>query len=275
MSEFSIESLDQTDYFRRGGVSSSMLSVLYDECPAKLKAWLDGQQEAATPALSFGTLFHGYVLQPELLETAFHIKPADMSFATKEGKAWKAAHADRPIVKEDEVTATMGMVHALHRHKTFMRLFTGGESEQALFAMDENGTLRKGRLDRLNRKGNYVLDLKSCQSAKPSRFSKAINDYGYYRQAAFYLDLANRCNAGIKKETFIFAAVEKEPPYLVELYELAQDALGLGYDENERLLEIYRNCLKTGLWPAYSDSSQPPQEITLPGFREHQLEAFR
>lgn len=255
-----------TQYFAAGGVSGSMLNVLYDECPAKLKAQMEATPFEESEALEFGTWFHRCVLEPETLEGAYHIKPEGMSFATKDGKAWRAAHQDRPIIEAKDIRAIQGMTRSLHANPDFMKLFRGGTSEQSLFATDDKGVLRKGRFDRLHTSGNFIIDLKSCESAKPAKFQKTIERYGYYRKAAWYIDLANLC--GMKKEAFIFAAVEKEPPYLCQLYDLDQEDIALGADENERLLDIYRVCAKTGIWKGYGDGIQP---IGLPEYRRSQL----
>jgi hypothetical protein len=76
------------DYFATPGVSKSALDD-FARCPAYYKARRDGKIERTeTPAMQFGTLLHGLVL---LGKADFHVKPDGMTFASRDGKAWKEA----------------------------------------------------------------------------------------------------------------------------------------------------------------------------------------
>ena len=66
---------------------------------------------------------------------------------------------------------------------------------------------------------------------------------------------------GDEVEAFIFAAIEKEPPYAAALYILNDEAVAKGRAEAQRLRALYAECKATDTWPAYGESIQV---LTLP-----------
>lgn len=81
--------------------------------------------------------------------------------------------------------------------------------------------------------------------------------YGYYRQAAWYIDGLNAA-AGLSGDEIIdsmlFIVVEKEPPYRVECYLLSDDFVEFGRKECRRLLELEKQCRAKNEWPNYTSS---------------------
>lgn len=252
-----ILTIDAEDYRGRPGVNPSLLEIIFEQSEAHAKAALDGHNRRETEAMRFGTLFHARVLEPDTLD--YHVEPA--TYVDDKGvdqpwhggrkfcKAWKAAHSDKPIVKQSDVGAIEGMAESLRNYPEFMELFRGGKSEQSLFATDSHDTLLKGRLDRLRLTGNVVLDLKKTKSCKREDFERQIIDLGYHRRASFYLDLCQLC--GLEKEVFILAAVEATPPYVAQLYRLSDAHIDAGRSEYRALLQRYRNAVAANQYPAY------------------------
>jgi hypothetical protein len=216
-------------YFAADGVSRSMLEDILPPESTPLHFWARHIGKTAvdeeTAAKRLGALTHRFLLEEDTTKGAFHIKPEGMKFSNKEGIAWKAAHADLPIITADEMGAINGMRAAVWAHPTARRFVKGAQLEQCLFATDEKGTLRKGRLDMLNERGDYLADIKTCISASEKEISKAVDNFGYYRQAAFYLDLCKLL--GIEKKAFVLICVEKTPPYDVVCWQIADEIAAL------------------------------------------------
>lgn len=63
----------------------------------------------------------------------------------------------------------------------------------------------------------------------------------------------------------IFIAVEKEPPYNVELYELDDEAIEAGRQEYLKDIETYKECLKTDTWHGYT-TEQKINILSLPAW---------
>lgn len=94
------------------------------------------------------------------------------------------------------------------------------------------------------------LDVKSCVSAHPVKFSKDAYTLGYHVQAAMGLDITSAV-MGVDIDSFIFLALEKTPPYLGALYD-ASELIEYGRSVyRKRLLHIYR-CSKKNIWQGYS-----------------------
>lgn len=261
-----IHSISAERYHAAYGVSKSMLDILAEKTPAHLRTAMLDKEDDETEAKRFGTILHRALLEPDTFKDGFHVRPDKMNFTTKEGKAWRAEHEDRPILTAPEALQIEKMVSAVHTHPFAKRLLAGAQREQSIFVEDGQGTLRKSRLDALTA-GNILPDLKTTESASMDNFERSISKYRLHVQAAYYLD---NCNlAGIEKTAFFFICVEKSPPYAVRCLQLMAEVVEYGKLLYQRDIQIYRNCLETGLWPAWEDDFV---ECGLPGYEMRQLE---
>ena len=171
--------------------------------------------------------------------------------------AFKAASDERDRLRAEGKVALLpadcrkveAMADVLSTHTTAMRLLSKGQPEVSAYATDEpTGLLRRCRFDWLGE--GILTDYKSCADASPSGFGNAVARYGYDLQAAYYLDIAR--DLGHPAKAFAFIAQEKEPPYLVEVYDLDEDFLARGRRRYREGLERLRDCLATDLWPGYT-----------------------
>lgn len=263
-----IPTLSHEQYLAATGVSHSHLKVIRDQSPAHLWTKLN-TPEVPTESQRIGTLTHRCLLLPDTLDGAFWVKPEDMSFATKEGKAWRAEHSDRPIVTHAEWSAAVGMRDAVWKHPTAKRLLSNARYEQSVFVNDSQGTLRKLRPDVLPNGGNILPDIKTCESASEEDFTRTIGNFHYFSQGAWYLDGCKL--AGMEFENFVLIAVEKTPPYAVACYVVDPVAIQYGRMLNNRDLAVYRQCIETNTWPAYSDKIE---FIGLPKWMQKEAEAM-
>src|SRR5882724_3996910 len=262
-----IHSLPAERYFAAAGVSKSMLDILADKTPAHLKAYLEGEREKETAAMQFGTVLHRALLEPETYVGSFYVRPPGMKFTTKEGIAWQHEHRDRPILTDLECSQIVHMVASVYTHPFAKRLLAGGLPEQSIFVIDDKDTLRKSRLDMLT-KGNVIPDIKTTESASLDNFERNISKYRWHVQAAYYID--NCKLAGIDKTTFFFVCVEKSPPYAVRCLQLIDEAIAIGRTLYQRDLQIYRNCVDSGDWPAWETGFA---EAGLPAWEMRKMEA--
>lgn len=265
-----IQSISSEAYRSASGVSRSMLEWLTPpKTPAHFKAkYIDKLiPNEETPALTMGSLVHRCVLEPDTMEGAFHIKPAGMNFATKEGKAWKESRDHSPIITSKDADAINGMRDSVWSHPKASAILKASEFERSAF-VDDDGLLLKARFDALPKTGNVIADLKTCESADLESVEKSMFQYGYFRQAAFYLRVANLL--GMKRDFFVFIFVEKTPPYAVACYTPADIVLEAGEMMVNRDLQLLRNCYETNRWPGYSQDIEP---CALPPYAMRQLEA--
>lgn len=262
-----VPDLAHEQYLAANGLSHSMLKIMREQSPMHLRAAMDAPPEPETEVQRIGALTHRAILIPETLKDAFHVKPQGMNFTTKDGKAWRDEHSDRPIVKFDEWETVKRMVDAVHRHPSARRLLKNAQFEQSIFVEDTKGTLRKLRPDVLPAAGNILPDLKTCTSAHPDDFMKSVADFGYWTQGAWYLDGTSL--AGMEFDTFVLIAVEKTYPHAVATYAVDMFAIEYGRRINEALVERYRQCVETGVWPGYEEKIS---YIGLPPWLQKQAE---
>jgi hypothetical protein len=254
--------MDATTYREAEGISTSDIKyILPPKTPAHYHAYKTGQiVREETRALVIGTLCHLAVLEPERLATAYAVRPAGLDLRTKDGKAWKEAQGDTPIIDIAEAEMLGGMMQSVKAHPAAAALLDGAQREVSLFKEHRTGLKIKGRLDVLG--NGYVADVKTAEAVDAGGFAAAVFRYNYHVQAAMYCQLA-----GV--ERFSFITVEKAPPYAVAVYDLSAKALQVGLQALNFALEAIADCTEAGEWPAYSCR---PEVIDLPGWAYKQLE---
>ena len=199
-------------------------------------------------AFDFGSAAHALVLGVGL--DSIYVAPFD-NWQTK------AAQAERKLARESGLSPILpadwdrvcDMADQLASHEAAMQLLSGGEPEvYALAADPTTGVMRRAWIDYLT--PAVATDYKSAASVEPGAFATAVAKYGYHMQAAWTLDLLADLEHGA--DAFAFIAQEKEPPYLVEVYELDAAAIARGRELNRRALERFRDCTESGIWPGYT-----------------------
>jgi len=247
-------------------ISNSYLSRLAI-CPAAAKVPRTEGEEPAV--LAFGRAFHLFVLEG-LVEFAkgVAILP-ELNLRTNAGKEENALFRDankgKAVITQADYTAITEMDKAVKSHPFAAGLLEGEAKEVSVLWNDPfSGLPCKARLDILPGK-SVVADLKKTRDASESHFQRAILQYGYHRQAAFYLD-------GLEKATkerfdiFAFLVVESNPPYRTEVYTLSQEFLELGRNEYQFLINIETQCREKNNWPNYT--SNEVTEIALPRWKK-------
>lgn len=253
-----------------GSINASALKRLsHPGTPAHFRAYMEEPKPEPTDAQRYGLILHRSIFEPDTMNGAFAIKPEGMSFATKEGKAWKQEHEGVEIIDQKNATAIQRSVAAVWAHPIAKRLLANAQFEKSLYAIDSHGTARKGRLDVFPMAGNVLPDLKSCESAAADDFERQIVKYGYHYSAAFYIDLCEM--VGAPREHFLFICVEKTPPYLVAVHELDPLMIQWGRKLYQRDLTVYRQCVASGEWPGYSAEVQ---QVSCPKWARAEMEAM-
>jgi len=211
-----------------------------------------------TAALALGHAFHVRLLEPHRFELEYSTAPA-INRRTKIGRAvwarWEAENVARFLLKREEAQLYGRMAEAVLAHPVAAQLLGGrGASELAFVWRDaETSLLCKGRIDRVGELAGwaFVVDVKSTRDASPRAFAADVARYGYHRQLAYYRAGLDALRPAPRRAAFI--AVEKEPPYAVAVYELAERGLEQGEREFRAALARYRDCVESGIWPGYGD----------------------
>lgn len=223
-----------------------------------------------TPAMRNGTLVHCALFEPETVAERYVVKPAEVDFRTKDGKAWRDAQT-REIVEDVQMRTALAQAAAVRALPDLAALLADGYGEASCFWIDpETGELCKCRPDWVSPAGDGVIlvDGKTCQDASPEGFGRAIWNYAYHLQAAHYVE-GFEAATGLTVHGFVFAAVESAWPHTAAAYMLGDDVMDAARRENRRLLNRYAKCKRTGVWPGYGDAIQL---INLPAWAQRQLQ---
>lgn len=267
-----IPGIDIVEYHRGAGISKSQLDQMA-KSPAHYLASLTTHRKE-TPAMRIGSLFHGMVLEGVKVAVA----PV-CDKRTKEGKAtWEAfcvENAGAEIVTADEGEMLLGMVASVRAHPAASRLLSGpGIAEGSAWWTDEqSGELCRCRPDFYREDLGVIVDLKSTRDASPLGFAKAIANYSYNLQNAFYCDGIEAATGDFIKG-FVFVAVESTAPYCTAVYQLDVQGVEVGRVEYKRLLLDLADCKHAGKFPGYSERIEA---ISMPAwsikeFMNHEYE---
>ena len=193
--------------------------------------------ENSSPHFRVGTALHKLVLEG--------IPPVVNEFdgRTKQGKEFLETNPDAISAKEADLVCAMAEQVASH--------FSGpGTAEVSYFWEEISGPdtaaiMCKCRPDWIN--DGVIYDLKTTR--RDARFFHYdIKDYSLDVQALWYLRGVGQFEPVY---AFRFIVVEKDPPHGVMVYEI--EDLSITEQKVNEVLSKYRQCLKTGEWPGYSN----------------------
>lgn len=216
-----------------------------------------------TPAMAFGSAVHTYILEPDRFSEEF-VVAEKFDRRTKEGKEaaarFEAANQGKTLITAEDLATLTLMRAAVVAHQGAADLLKQGEAELSAFWTDSlTGIPCRCRPDWFN--GTALVDLKSCVDASSRGFSRAIANYGYDIQAAFYVD-------GVKRVTgselpFLFIAMEKDAPHAVAVYQADPEIIEIGRKKVRAALQLLKWCQESGAWPAYQPAGEI-EAISLP-----------
>jgi len=217
----------------------------------------------------FGQLLHSVILQPENLESEYIIEP-DVDRRTKAGKELYAdfleGSAGKTVISLADLAKTFEMRDAMLQNELAVKLL-GGAKETPFFWTDSlTGEPCKCRTDVITEvPGQQILvDVKSCGDASTEAFVRDALKYGYDVQAQMYLE-GVKANTG-KDGVFIFLAVEKEPPYALNIIQADKLFLQSGWSRLRDLMAIYHDCKVTGNWYSYTGKHNIINNTIMPAW---------
>lgn len=216
--------------------------------PAHFKAAQDEEQEE-TDAMRIGTLAHAMILEGKDLRNLYAIKPAGMSFATKEGKEWKAAQT-LPILKEEDSNMIPMAAQAIADNPHASHIMRQCQHRETPIIGTIMGVPCKALLDCHGTDGKewVIDDLKTTQDVSPKGFAKAVINFDLDLQMVWYQTLLAN-NEGLENPPFwTWTAIEKTSPYVNSVY-TGEEWTESGMRKLERVLDLYKVCTASGEWP--------------------------
>jgi exodeoxyribonuclease VIII len=228
------------------------------------------QASEPTRAMEIGTAIHTAILEPARFDAEYVLLKDVKDRRASEYKQAVAAHGTERVLVATEADNVIGMRESvLSNPRVTQWLASGGAAELSLFALDPvTGVTVRIRPDFLTT-SNSIIDLKSTVDARMHSFSKAILNYNYHMQAAFYMDVF-KWATGETADSFRFIAVEKELPHASMVYRLDDTAIAEGRKLYRQALDTYAKCLEADQWPAYESGED--DLISLPDWEIRRIE---
>ena len=253
------EDIYHADPVPGGSLSSSGARRLLETCPARF----DYERRNPPPSrdeFDLGKAFHTAVLGTGAETVVCDFRDWKTKAAQEAKKA--AYDAGKVPLLAHQAAEVNAMAGTVRQHPLAGPILSKGEVEQSLFWVDDRtGIWRRARLDLL--RPDAIVDLKSCESADEEHVTKAIARYGYHAQADYYREGARAL--GLGDLPFLFVFVEKRAPYLVHVVQLGADELAAGRHLNNRAIDLFAECQRTGEWPGYASDittvSLPPYAL--------------
>lgn len=254
-----IRNLPSDVYHAHDSISNSGLKLV-SRSPAHFKY---APEREATRNMVIGSATHMAVLEPHLLESVYKFTDTP-DRRCKEYKEYAKERGNDFTLTEDESWHVARIRDSVWSNKNISALLSNtGHTELSGFSTDpDTGVTCRHRFDKLLNSG-VAIDLKTTIDARPDAFSRAIYNYNYHVQAAFYMDQYNWIT-GRELADFIFIVVESESPYAVKMYRLDNESLQVGRDTYRRALDKYAECKASGIWPAYGNDGV--EEISIPNW---------
>jgi hypothetical protein len=181
---------------------------------------------------------------PEVFASKWAIKPEGMSFATKEGKEWKAQHVGREILAADDYNILCNAIDAVKSHPIFSEIERCAAQQTVRRMSDGLGLGLQSRPDWLDTQRGCLFDLKKCRDL--NRFGGQAIDLGYHTQAA----IAGWCLAGdgIALEHAYLVAVEWERGARCRVWEIPHSVLEHASAQMRETAADIADRIKTGDW---------------------------
>jgi len=202
-----------------------------------------------TAALHFGSAFHGYMLDTHVIET-----PEKKITLPKllELERELGPKSETLYVNPDDYNHLEAMKQVLLENELAEKLINHPSAiieKAGIFADPDYNIIGTIKPDIRIPDLGIIVDLKTTTDASAWSFPRSIRRFKYDWQAWWYLRGANQLSHEYY-DTFIIIAIEKLPPYGINLFQIVE---GLYYADMQirPLLDSFADCIAADMWPCY------------------------
>jgi len=243
--------LDEQEYRNHPSLNFSSAKNLL-KSPKHYQASLKVKFEPSREMI-MGTVIHEVILEGK--SGSYIVRPDDVDYRTKEGKAWRDANAGKLILTSEEDANVKGAVAAVNACADAQYLLGLCKQREVGLVHDYKGVQIKGRIDAYGQDEAgkpLMLDFKTTSDANPQTWGRKAFDLKYPCQTAWYQSLLS-LELGIEEApNYFWLVVETQAPYDVVLYQPPEEALEIGRAQMDHCVETYKKCLETGKWEGYA-----------------------
>lgn len=240
-------------------------------CPAYFN-WHEEYPQKKSDELLEGSAFHKLVLEPETFDDEYVVAPK-FNRRTNVGKQEYADFCEmvestgKEVLTEEQYTMICGMRDAVMANPYCRKLIKGNIEQSIYFTDDMTGVECKIRPDVWRKLDDsiVIIDLKSTRSALPTDFARDVVKFHYDLQAYMYSYGASKTfGVSMDKISFCFIAVEKKPPYLINVMQACSDVIEKGGADFREYIGMYAECMRTGNWYGLNGSHDVINDLMLP-----------
>ncbi len=205
-----------------------------------------------------GSLTHSMILEPHLVNQEYAFYPG----LRKAGAEFEAFKASVPPGKVIIARPMQIRVEAFKRAYTqcppAVELLQGGVPEQTI-CIDYNGVPIKVRCDYINAEKGFIADVKTSRfPVDVDTFRETVKQWSYDLSAALYCMAAEQFYG--KPFSFYFIAIGKTDNNC-EVYKASDNTMEKGRLQVAKALNIYKECVKTGIWKLPDSMKVSSKEI--------------
>lgn len=227
---------------------SGSLKAMRRGPPARV-LWERDRPSNETDATVLGSAVHCLLLTPDLFTANYAIKPEGMTFASKEGKAWRddPERFGRTLISHDVGEMVARIVGALRSKDAVRASLDVAESRECSMLWECSITREqcKARPDWMQ--DEHIYDLKVSRHASGNSLAYRAFAEGWMHQLAHYRTGARELGLPVTGGRLV--VVEPTAPHFVYTLEVKRDALDLLEIENIETLKRMRGCRLAGAWP--------------------------
>ena len=256
----------------REAISKSRLANM-SVCPAYFK-WCEDNPTEPSEDMVLGSAFHKIVLEPDTFDKEFMIMP-HFDRRTKEGRLGyenlmnKVQGECITLITKEQYDTICGMRDSIMANPYARKLINGNIEQSMYFTDDLTKVECKCRPDVWRKVADRVVitDLKSAKSVMPNDFMRDCVKYHYDLQTAMYRDGASKV-LGVPKDNidFVFIAVEKKPPYLLNIMQADTYVIQKGEADFREYIGTYAECKADGVFYGLNGKNGIINTLSLPEY---------
>jgi exodeoxyribonuclease VIII len=251
-------------------ISKSRLAKM-SVCPQYFK-WCEDNPQEPSEDLIVGSAFHKLVLEADSFGAEFVVMP-NIDRRTKQGKElyeqFIITSQGRDILTQEQYETISAMRDSVLSNKYAVALLKGNH-EHSFYTQDEltKETIKvrpdcyRNVQDRI-----VITDLKSCRSAITEDFMRDVVKFSYDLQAYMYtLAVSKVMNIPQENVDFVFIAVEKKAPYMINILQADQFVLERGEALFREYIGKYHECKETNHWWGLNGAYGIINNLSLPNY---------
>jgi hypothetical protein len=224
------------------------------------------QKRTSTPAQEFGSLIDCLLLTPDKFESSFAVCE-DLDKRTKDGKAKFEAFVDseynwlleaikkdpkakaRKVIYANQVEEAKKIIELVKNDASAARLLNNLNATQypIKYTDKETGLPMVMYLDGKGETNGlpYILEVKTCTSAKKDNFLRDAIKFDYPLQTGTYT--TGMAHRGIFPD-FYYLCIETEAPYGVNVFKVTSDWIKYGKTQLRTLLDDFKFCMNNNMF---------------------------